>query len=661
MLVHIPRFYTIGKTMRTRILAAIAICSLHASLMTTAQNVSDFYKKNMVLNYSDGVKAPGIIPQPEGFDPDFHIYLCFGQSNMEGNAKIESQDRQNISPRFRMMSAVDMKNIGREKYKWYAAVPPLCREWTGLSPADYFGRTLVEHLPENIKVGVINVAVGGASIDLYDEDSTAVYISRQAEWFKNFCKEYDNEPLRRLMECARRAQKVGVIKGILLHQGCTDNGQQDWPNRVKLVYERMLKELHLRADDCPLLVGELMTKEDGGCCWQHNSIIDRIQQTIPTAYPVVSLGCPGKPDKLHFTAEGYRILGRRYADVMMAILNKDEQTGLKDAYKDYFKVGVSLNIRNFSDEEQKTILANYNSVTCENAMKPGELHPAEGVWKWKGADSIANWCRRNKIPMRGHCLVWHNQFAKWMMYDQSGKFVNKDVIYRRLREHIYTVVNRYKDIVYCWDVVNEAIADQQLPTDSPYRESDLYRLCGEEFIAKAFQYAREADPNALLFYNDYNAADRGKSQRIFDMVKKMKEAGVPIDGIGMQGHYNIYGPSMEEVSDAIEKYATLVKHIHITELDIRVNQEMGGQLQFSRQGMEITPDIQALHTQRYEALFKTLRKHKDVIDVVTFWNLSDRDSWLGTSNYPLLFDRNLKPKKAYYAVRDFDSQTTVSE
>lgn len=661
MLVHIPRFYTIGKTMRARILVAMALFSLHASLMATAQNVSDFYKKNTVLNYSDGEKAPGIIPQPEGFDPDFHIYLCFGQSNMEGNAKIESQDRQNISPRFRMMSAVDMKNIGREKYKWYAAVPPLCREWTGLSPADYFGRTLVEHLPENIKVGVINVAVGGASIDLYDEDSTAVYISRQAEWFKNFCKEYDNEPLRRLMECARRAQKVGVIKGILLHQGCTDNGQQDWPNRVKLVYERMLNELHLRADDCPLLVGELMTKEDGGCCWQHNSIIDRIQQTIPTAYPVVSLGCPGKPDKLHFTAEGYRILGRRYADVMMAILNKDEQTGLKDAYKDYFKVGVSLNTRNFSDEEQKTILANYNSVTCENAMKPGELHPAEGVWKWKDADSIANWCRRNKIPMRGHCLVWHNQFAKWMMYDQSGKFVNKDVFYRRLREHIYTVVNRYKDIVYCWDVVNEAIADQQLPDDSPYRESDLYSLCGEEFIAKAFQYTREADPDALLFYNDYNAADRGKSQRIFDMVKKMKEAGVPIDGIGMQGHYNIYGPSMEEVSDAIEKYATLVKHIHITELDIRVNQEMGGQLQFSRQGTEITPDIQALHTQRYEELFKTFRKHKDVIDVVTFWNLSDRDSWLGTSNYPLLFDKNLQPKKAYYKVRDFNSQTTASE
>ena len=120
------------------------------------------------------------------------------------------------------------------------------------------------------------------------------------------------------------------------------------------------------------------------------------------------------------------------------------QKGLKDAYKDYFKVGVALNTRNFSDAEQKVALANYNSVTCENAMKPGELHPAEGVWKWEGADSIANWCRRHNIPMRGHCLVWHSQFADWMMYDKKGKFVKKEVFYKRLREHIHTVMNRYK-------------------------------------------------------------------------------------------------------------------------------------------------------------------------------------------------------------------------
>lgn len=307
------------------LLFGITLTAMSAWLTTeaVAQDVENFYQQNKVLNYSDGEKAPGTCPQPEKFDPNFHIYLCFGQSNMEGNAKIESVDRQNLDPRFMMMSAVDMPNIGRKKGDWYVAVPPLCREWTGLTPADYFGRSMVAQLPENVKVGVINVAVGGASIDLYDEDKTSDYISKQADWFKNFCKAYNDEPMRVLMECAKKAQKVGVIKGILLHQGCTDNGQETWPARVKLVYERMLKELNLNAEDVPLLVGELMTQEDGGCCWLHNSIIDKIHDEIPTAYPVSSLGCPGREDKLHFTAEGYRILGRRYADVMMSIINKD--------------------------------------------------------------------------------------------------------------------------------------------------------------------------------------------------------------------------------------------------------------------------------------------------------------------------------------------------
>lgn len=288
----------------------------------SAQDVSNFYEKNTKLDYSDGSKQAGEMEQPTEFDPNFHIYLCFGQSNMEGNARIEPQDRQNLSPRFRMMAAVDMQNTGRKKGQWYVAVPPLCRAWTGLTPADYFGRTLVDCLPEEIKVGVINVAVGGASINLYDEDKTADYISKQADWFKNFCKDYNNEPMRVLMECAKKAQKVGVIKGILLHQGCTDNNQQDWPERVKLVYDRMLKELNLNAEDCPLLVGQLMTQEDGGCCYHHNAIIAKIKETIPTAYPIPSLGCPGRPDKLHFTAEGYRILGRRYAATMLELLKK---------------------------------------------------------------------------------------------------------------------------------------------------------------------------------------------------------------------------------------------------------------------------------------------------------------------------------------------------
>ena len=339
---------------------------------------------------------------------------------------------------------------------------------------------------------------------------------------------------------------------------------------------------------------------------------------------------------------------------------EDNRT-LKEAYKDYFTIGVAVNFRNMQNEaERELVKREYNSVTAENAMKVGSLHPSEGVWNWKEADSIANFCRVNKIPLRGHNLCWHAQFADWMMYDKKGNFVKKEVFYERLRDHIHTVVNRYKDIIYCWDVVNEAISDGGRPgrpgeQPNPYRQSKLYELCGDEFIAKAFQFAREADPKALLFYNDYNAADPGKCDRIYNMVKKMQDAGVPIDGIGMQGHYNIYGPSMEDVDKAITRYSELVKHIHITELDIRANEEMGGQLRFSREGVEIKPYVRTLHTNQYNQLFKVLRRHKDVIDNVTFWNVSDRDSWVGVNNYPLLFDKDLKRKQAYYAVRDFDA------
>ena len=339
---------------------------------------------------------------------------------------------------------------------------------------------------------------------------------------------------------------------------------------------------------------------------------------------------------------------------------------LKDAYKDYFMIGVALNQRNVSTPDQINLVkAEFNSITAENDMKPGELHPKEGVWNWEKADKIANFCRQNGIKLRGHCLCWHSQFADWMFTDKKGKEVKKEVFYERLRDHIHTVVNRYKDVVYAWDVVNEAMADDngggprwgrfggQEP--SPYRQSRHFRLCGDEFIAKAFQFAREADPNALLFYNDYSCVDEGKRERIYNMVKKMKDAGVPIDGIGMQGHYNIFFPSEEQFEKAILRFKELVNHIHITELDIRMNEEMGGQLQFSRGENKPVPGYKnTMLTDQYSRIFKVLRKHKDVIDCVTFWNLGDRDSWLGVNNHPLPFDENYKPKQAYYAIKNFD-------
>lgn len=264
----------------------------------------------------------GEIKQPEGFDPNFHIYLCFGQSNMEGNAAIEGKDRVGVDPRFMMMAAVDMPSSKRKKGEWYTAYPPLCRDYTGLTPADYFGREMVAHLPENIKVGVINVAVGGASIDLFDQDKCADYIKKEADWFKNYCKEYNNDPYKVLVTMAKKAQQNGVIKGILLHQGCTNNGQKDWLVRVKRIYVRLLHDLGLNEEETPLLIGELLSQEQGGICWGHNNVIAKTQPVIPNSYVVSSKDCPGASDGLHFTAEGYRMIGKRYAEKMLEILDK---------------------------------------------------------------------------------------------------------------------------------------------------------------------------------------------------------------------------------------------------------------------------------------------------------------------------------------------------
>ncbi len=334
--------------------------------------------------------------------------------------------------------------------------------------------------------------------------------------------------------------------------------------------------------------------------------------------------------------------------------------GLKDAYADYFTIGVAVNPTNVTDPDQMALIVReYNSITAENVMKPGEIHPAEGVWNFEEADRVADFCRRNGIRLRGHNLCWHSQFCDWMFVDKKGRPVTKEVFYKRLREHIHTVVNRYKDIVYAWDVVNEAMADQAIAFPgqeaNPYRNSRLFQLCGDEFITKAFEFAHEADPGALLFYNDYNETDPGKRDRIYNMVKKMQDAGVPIHGIGMQGHYNIYGPSDKELDEAIVKYSELVKHIHVTELDIRINTEMGGQLRFSRgDAQPLAEHLVLLQEDQYNRIFKVFRKHRDVIDNVTFWNVSDRDSWLGVNNHPLLFDEKYKPKRVYSVVKDFN-------
>lgn len=247
---------------------------------------------------------------------NFHVYLCFGQSNMEGHGQFENQDTVTVD-RFYTLQAVDCPELGRHAGEWYAAKPPITRCHTGLTPADYFGKTLVQQLPDSISIGVINVAVGGCRIELFDQDSTAGYVAKAPEWMKSMLQAYDNNPYQRLVELGKTAQQKGVIKGILLHQGESNIGDINWPNKVKKVYESLLRDLNLEAQETPLLAGELLSAEEGGKCASMNRIIRTLPEIIPTARIVSSAGCQGIPDGLHFSPSGYRELGKRYAVLVL--------------------------------------------------------------------------------------------------------------------------------------------------------------------------------------------------------------------------------------------------------------------------------------------------------------------------------------------------------
>ena len=259
-------------------------------------------------------------------DKDFHIFICIGQSNMEGNARVEEVDREGISPDYLMMAAVDYPGMGRTKGEWYPAVPPLCRENTGLTPADYFGRTLLEYLPEGHKVGIINVSVAGCKIDAFMKEKAEEYGKTGADWLQNIMKIYDGNPYEYVVKLAKQAQKDGVISGILLHQGESDPDDWTWPDKVKGIYEDFLKDLGLKAEECPLLAGEVVNSDRGGVCGAMNRIIGSLPEIIPTAHVVSSSGCAENFDRLHFSAAGYRQLGRNYAMTMIPLMHVGVQS-----------------------------------------------------------------------------------------------------------------------------------------------------------------------------------------------------------------------------------------------------------------------------------------------------------------------------------------------
>lgn len=354
------------------------------------------------------------------------------------------------------------------------------------------------------------------------------------------------------------------------------------------------------------------------------------------------------------------------------VLSKaDSLKGLKDFYQDYFPIGVAVSPRSLQGEQGEFIKKHFNSLTPENVMKPALLQPQEGKFVWEEADKIVEFAQANGMKVRGHTLAWHNQTGEWMFKDSLGNEASKELVLARLEKHIKEVVTRYKGKIYAWDVVNEAI-DNLDPANVGYRQTLWYKICGDEFIAKAFQWAHEADPDAILFYNEYNTENPAKREKTYELLKKMLDQGVPIHGVGIQAHWNIdapkhvgqltqpgegdfeTGPIKDAISESIDKFSSLGLKVQVTELDVSIYTSRTDTLNIG-----FTPEREQKQIDFYKTAFDVFRDKKKVITGITFWNLSDRGSWLDSrtprrsKHFPLLFDENMKPKKAYWEVVKF--------
>ena len=332
---------------------------------------------------------------------------------------------------------------------------------------------------------------------------------------------------------------------------------------------------------------------------------------------------------------------------------------LKEAFKDKFYIGTTLNAWQISGrepEEVKVAQKHFNSVVAENIMKSARIHPKEDEFDFSLADKFVEFGEENNMHIHGHTLIWHSQVPDWFFVDKDGNTVSKEVLTQRMKEHIHTVVGRYKGRVHSWDVVNEAIED-----DGSYRESKFYEILGEDFIKLAFEFANEADPDAQLYYNDYSMSNPRKRDGVVKMVKKLQKAGVPVHGIGMQGHIGLGNPDIMEFEKSLIAYGKLGK-VMITELDLSVlpspwgdaGAEISDNYQYEDK-MNPFPDalpeeVEEQFTKRYVEFFELFLKHQDKIQRVALWGVNDGNSWKnnwpvrGRTDYPLLFDRQNNPK-----------------
>lgn len=335
----------------------------------------------------------------------------------------------------------------------------------------------------------------------------------------------------------------------------------------------------------------------------------------------------------------------------------NDKRGLKDFYQSYFPIGVAVRPSDLHGASADLIRRHFNSITAENAMKIATIQPQEGVFNWAEADSIVDFAVKNNLKIRGHNLCWYVDTPDWFFIGPDGGQVSKTLLLQRLQKHITAVVSRYKGKIYAWDVVNEAIDDHP---ERYLRNSKWYQIAGEDFIIKAFEYAHAADPGAQLFYNDYDAERPEKIERVYRLLKSLKDRGVPVHGLGIQAHWSIYELTENELKTAIEKYSALGITLHFTELDMSVY-PMEAYIRNKRPGESdvYTAEQQHRQTEKYAMIFKVFRQYKNVIGNVTFWNVSDRYTWLddypvrGRKNYPLLFDTHLQPKSAYWPVINF--------
>lgn len=325
--------------------------------------------------------------------------------------------------------------------------------------------------------------------------------------------------------------------------------------------------------------------------------------------------------------------------------SKFTETALKELFKDDFRIGAAVNP--LTIRTQESLLAHhFNSITAENEMKFVSVHPKEDTYTFDQADELVAFARKYGMDVRGHTLVWHNQTSDWLFDDGQGGNVSKAVLLERLRSHIETVVGRYKQDIYAWDVVNEVIADEG---EALLRPSKWVEIAGQDFIAKAFEFAHAADPNAVLFYNDYNESHPLKRDKIYTLVKSLLEQGVPIHGIGLQAHWNLFDPSLDDIRAAIEKYASLGLQLQLTELDVSL-------FRFEDRRTDLVkpePGMLERQAEVYEAVFRLLKEYREVVSGVTFWGAADDYTWLddfpvrGRKNWPFLFDEQHQPKPAY--------------